>query len=228
MKKLSFFLYVLALIVAIAGAETSLWHNRLHYVAKPLLMPLLLLWYSQTPSAWKNPRLFFSLGFVAGWLGDIFLMDTSGRYFLAGLGSFLVGHALYIRGFSLPARGLSMPITVKYFSLGVGIVVFSGIAAFLTPSFRQPERLPLLPPVLFYCLVITLMTWYAFYAWRLRGGALGWAFVGAVLFMVSDFCIALNYFVLPEGLPYPHLIILSTYGTAQALIALGTERLASG
>jgi uncharacterized membrane protein YhhN len=114
---------------------------------------------------------------------------------------------------------------VKYFSLGVSLVIFSGIAAFLTPSFRQPERMPLLPPVLFYCLVITLMTWYAFYAWRLQGGSLIWAFAGALLFMISDFCIALNYFVLPEGLPYSHLIILSTYGIAQWLIAYGTLKI---
>lgn len=222
-KKLALSLYALALTASIIGAETALAGGILHYVSKPLLMPLLLLWYSQMPGAWKIPRLFFSLGFMAGWLGDIFLMDQSGHYFLAGLGSFLVGHALYIRGFSLLGRGLSLPITVKYSSLGVGIAVYSGIAAFLTPSFRQPDRMPLLPPVLFYCLVITLMTWYAFYAWRIRGGLLGWAFAGALLFMVSDFCIALNYFVLPEGLPYSHLIILSTYGIAQWFIACGTR-----
>lgn len=214
--------YFIILTTAITGAETGLWSNVLHYASKPLLMPLLLLWYSQTPGAWKKPRVFFSAGFIAGWLGDIFLMDTSGRYFLAGLGSFLMGHAFYIRGFNLLTKGVSMPITSRYLSLGVALVVFSSIAAFLTPSFRQPERISLLPPVLFYCFVITLMTWYAFYAWRLRGGHLGWAFVGALLFMISDFCIALNYFVLPEGLPYPHLIIFSTYGSAQFFIAKGT------
>lgn len=221
-KKLALPFYILALVAAIFGAETGLGNHMLHYVSKPLLMPLLLLWYSQTPGNWKSPRLFFSLGFIAGWLGDIFLMDQSGRFFLAGLGSFLMGHALYIRGFSLVACGRSLPITVKYSSLGVGAILFSGLAAFLTPAFRQSDRMPLLPPVLFYCLVIILMAWYAFYAWRLRGEPLGWAFAGALLFMVSDFCIALNYFVLPEGLPYPHLIILSTYGAAQWLIARGT------
>lgn len=213
-------LYFGALALAIWGGEGGL--RLLHYGSKPLLMPLLVGWYALTPYAFHRPRLFFLLGFAAGWLGDIFLMDTTGKYFLAGLASFLVGHLLYIAGFRYYIGGRSMRLLPKYTSLGVGLLFYVSIAAFLAPSFQTPPRNELLLPVLLYSLVICVMAWYAWYAWRLKGGLMVWAFAGAVLFLISDFFIALHYFVLPKGLPVSDFLILSLYGVGQFLIAKGT------
>lgn len=168
---------------------------------------------------------FFSIGFLCGWLGDIFLIDTSGRYFLWGLGSFLVGHFFYIIGFRKIVKRDTLSLHLKFLSLSTTLIFFAGVAAFLAPAFQNSERKPLLLPVLFYCLVICVMAWYAWFSWRSQQGFLIWAFVGALLFVISDFCIALNFFVLPQGLPFPDLIILSTYGLAQAFIAQGTTAL---
>ncbi|MCS6981088.1 MAG: lysoplasmalogenase [Flavobacteriales bacterium] len=220
LKKLLIFLYFGALVLAIWGGEGG--QKLLHYSSKPLLMPLLLGWYALIPNAFKKPRLFFSLGFTCGWLGDIFLMDTTGKYFLAGLASFLVGHLLYIAGFRYYIGGRSMGLLPKYTSLGVGLVFYVSVAAFLAPSFQSPPRNALLLPVLLYSLIICVMGWYAWYAWRLIGGLMVWAFLGAVLFLLSDFFIALHHYVLPKGLPLSDLFILSLYGTGQFLIAKGT------
>ncbi|MCX7651207.1 MAG: lysoplasmalogenase [Flavobacteriales bacterium] len=215
--------YGLSVGLAILGSTFQ--HPYLHYFTKPLMMPLLLLWYSQYSGAFRPPRLFFSIGFLCGWLGDIFLIDTSGRYFLWGLGSFLVGHFFYIIGFRKIVKQDTLSLRLKYLSLSTTLIFFAGVAVFLAPAFQSSERKPLLLPVLFYCLVICVMAWYAWFSWRNQQGFLMWAFVGALLFVISDFCIALNFFVLPQGLPFPDLIILSTYGLAQAFIAQGTTAL---
>jgi uncharacterized membrane protein YhhN len=146
-------------------------------------------------------------GLVAGLAGDIFLMGPE-RWFLAGLGSFLVGHWLYIGAFSAET-----PFTPGLWWLPLtacGVLVW----LLLRPGLGR-----IWLPVLFYIATILLMAGQAIGRWSLLPSlpALA-AAAGAVLFMVSDGALALNRFRQPFRAAQP--LVLATYWAAQWLIAL--------
>ncbi|MRR17924.1 MAG: lysoplasmalogenase, partial [Deltaproteobacteria bacterium] len=82
------------------------------YLTKPLLMPVLALYYV-TSAAHPNP--FFVGAILCGWLGDVFLMipdsHNSGRGFRLGLICFSAGHILYMLVFaSSISRPFHLPV----------------------------------------------------------------------------------------------------------------------
>ncbi|HNL66268.1 MAG TPA: lysoplasmalogenase family protein, partial [Ferruginibacter sp.] len=97
-KKLGIAFWVLAL-VDIAGISLDL--PVLHYTAKPLLMPALLLLMHYSPTAPGKGLLM--TGLVFAWLGDVLLMFESRHalFFIFGLVSFLTTHVFYILYFLL-------------------------------------------------------------------------------------------------------------------------------
>jgi len=212
-------IYFLFLVVNIISGEAG-WEV-LSYATKPILMPVLLLWFSNKGNILDKPWLFFTMGIFFGWWGDIFLLDQSGKFFLLGLASFLIGHIFYIVGFHALTKGKNVQLWTKYAALGIALLVYIGVSLIIFPAMNVSEKKPILPPVLFYSAVICLMAWYSWFAWQVKGPMLMYSFIGAILFLFSDFSIALNYFVLPNGLNHSHLIIMSTYGLAQFLIVYG-------
>jgi len=73
-------------------------------------------------------------------------------------------------------------------------------------------------PVLVYMVVILVMAWQAWEQWSWTGqSAALLAFLGAILFLVSDSALAVNRF--RGGYQSAQALILSTYFAAQWLIA---------
>ena len=143
--------------------------------------------------------------------GDVFLMLPSDR-FLAGLASFFVAHLCYIAAFlSTTGPHASPAILIPWLVAGAGIV------AALGPHFGA-----LRAPAVLYVLAIATMGWQATEQWNaVRQDWAVYALIGAVLFAVSDSALGLNRFRRPfRAAP---LVILSTYYTAQYLIALSTH-----
>ena len=70
--------------------------RKLECVLKPASMVMVILW-TLIAAGWSNEYLLILLVIaqVAGLSGDIFLLLSS-RWFLLGLGAFLVGHLIYI------------------------------------------------------------------------------------------------------------------------------------
>jgi uncharacterized membrane protein YhhN len=151
------------------------------------------------------------MGLAFSLSGDVFLMLPSDR-FLAGLASFFVAHLCYIAAFlSTTGPHLSPAILIPWLVAGAGFV------AALGPHFGS-----LRAPAVLYVLAIATMGWQATEQWyAARQDWTVYALVGAVLFVVSDSALALNRFRRPfRAAP---LVILSTYYTAQYLIALSTH-----
>ena len=71
------------------------WKVRL-YIAKPATLIFLILWTLQI-SGWQGHMLWFGLGLCFSLLGDIALL-LSPRFFMVGLGSFLLAHIAYLVG----------------------------------------------------------------------------------------------------------------------------------
>lgn len=193
------------------------------WFTKPLLMPILLILF--LANAKNNPpkeRNFFALALFFSLAGDVFLMFKNDDLFVFGLASFLIGHLAYIISFSGRIKAAKVPLGTKIISAIPFLVFVVGFLVFLYPHIMgNEETKPIFGPVVVYASVIGTMGYTAL----LRRNAVSdlgfWGvFGGAIIFVVSDSCIAINKFVSP--LDQPGLIIMATYGIAQYIMTLGT------
>lgn len=186
--------------------------------SKPLLMPLLMLQIIITTSL-KTPlsKLFFA-GVFFGWIGDLCLMGTTQWWFLGGLVSFLIGHLMYIYLFS---REVSDEKKTHYIMEKpywiLPFVVFWIYAVYLIGSQDNDE--PKFP-VYIYALVIVIMSIMAINRKYIQPSKYyTLVIVGSILFIGSDFMIAIRKFV--GDFEYSRVYIMSTYTLAQGLIVFG-------
>lgn len=176
------------------------------YIFKPLTMVFVLMIAALGNAA--NP--FYKYMIISGLLfslaGDIFLMLPSDK-FIAGLVAFLIAHLFYIAAFASETGSLMWWPIVPLFVYS--IVIYSVIAKSL-----GKQKIP----VIFYFLVIMIMAWLAWERWALTGQTASLlAFVGALLFVISDTILAVNRF--GKEFVSSRLFNLSTYFAAQWLIA---------
>ena len=152
-------------------------------------------------------------GLVLSGIGDGLLVFTDDpAYFIAGLLSFALAHVAYIFAFSWGGgiRSIRAPLLLP--CLLVSCMAFSaiypGVAA---------HNLALLT-ALYNCL-ITAMIWRSLV--QLESDQ-SWsnlaAFIGALLFFVSDFVLAMNKFSRP--VPSAQTVVMTTYYAGQLGIAL--------
>lgn len=181
-----------------------------HYLFKPLTVVLIILIALQSKHA-TSP--FYRQAIIAGLIfslaGDIFLMLPD--RFIPGLVSFLFAHVFYIAAFTYESGGaLSFWTLIPFLLYGC-----------LMLRVLWPHLGKLKLPVLIYMAAILAMGWTAAGRRLLteqRGSLL--AFLGAILFIASDSALALDKF--RGRFRSAQLLILSTYFTAQWLIALST------
>lgn len=203
---LSIFVFSAAASYIRAEYRGPQWHI---YVFKPLTTSLIIL---IAGLAGVPPLPLYKYAIVAGLIfslaGDIFLMLPQDR-FIAGLVSFLAAHLCYIAAF---VWGTGFQVSLALLLL---FLVYGGLLLrILWPHLGQMKG-----PVVVYAGVIMVMGWQAGERWLDLGGlAPLLAAVGAILFMISDSALAINRFVAP--FKSAQLLILSTYFTAQWLIAM--------
>jgi uncharacterized membrane protein YhhN len=186
----------------------------LHYLSKPLLMPVLLLYFraSWSGSLRERSAIIMQLAIVFSWLGDVFLMLTGEQWFIPGLGSFLVAQLLYAYLFSRDNKGwlTKNPGWIAPFVLYAG-----GLLYLIWPGLGA-----LWVPVCIYASAIMLM---AVTALNRKGVVSQQSFqlvlIGAILFVISDSFIAINKFAYP--FEASRLVIMGTYISAQFLIVVG-------
>ncbi|RAZ78956.1 lysoplasmalogenase [Planococcus halotolerans] len=133
--------------------------------------------------------------------------DATLHWFIIGLSAFLIGHLFYIAAF-LTQWKYSLYRLLSILPLGIfGLVMGVRMLGALQASGDDA----LIVPVLFYIFAIILMAWSAF----MTGNR--WLIIGSLLFVASDSVLAWNMFVAPVA--YSHLLIMSTYYSAQFSIA---------
>jgi len=197
------------LVVAAVDWYAVASHRRpLEYVAKPLTMVALLAAVLAMDVTSGPARLFFVAALVLSLAGDVFLMlPDRERFFVFGLGSFLLGHLAYVPGLVLlgfePAMLVLGIVVVAASMATLGRRIVRGVAAV------EPK---LAPPVTIYMVVISVMVASAF------ASALPVAIAGAVLFYSSDALIAWNEFIDPK--PWGRIAIMVTYHLGQIGLAL--------
>ena len=220
-------LFVASAATAVVGSLTG--RRALVAVTKPLTTLLLfpVLGWPGMPVAW-----WIAAGLVLSLGGDIALLGSTKRAFMAGLVLFLLAHVAYIVGFieatawALGSRGLPVaPMTVAAIAVGISTAL---LLRRLWPGAGE-----LRVPVAIYGVVISAMVVSAVAAVFSRPSLplslpLGLApvgAVGAVLFYISDAALALNLFHRPFR--WAPLLTLGVYWLGQLGIAWAA-RLASG
>jgi uncharacterized membrane protein YhhN len=175
-----------------------LWKDwrRLEILSKPGVMICLFLWLFSAAGL-DGAMFWFGLGILFSLAGDVLLMISVDRLFLAGLIAFLAAHLCYVIGFNIP-----LP-QVTAWSLMLAVVIGLGgarlIRRIVAPLAAQGKaRLRI--PILVYSLVISLMLLSAMLkltdlTWR--AGAAILVSLGALLFYASDILLAWNKFVSP-------------------------------
>jgi len=216
--------WLTAAYAALSVADTALVGlgpraRRVHYVVKPLLMPVLAVRLArETDGGPVVGQVLAAQGM--SWGGDVALMGTSERQFLAGVGSFFGAHLAYVAAFR--ALGAGSPT-----ASGPGRAVLA-LSALLVPANavlagRRDARFGV--PVGVYGLVLTAMAASA--AVLPDAAGRGRIQAGAALFLLSDSLIGAQQFLRDEPAPALESAVMATYTAGQWLISDGI-RLATG
>ncbi len=191
--------------------------NWLHKIAKPMLMPaLMLLLVNATDEGFPSKTLVLT-GLFFSWLGDVFLLLES-RYpmlFIAGLSSFLITHLCYIVYFiSIKSADGSF---IKKHPVLIALILGYGVGL-VWLLFPLPGDLKI--PVILYAAVICTMLLCSLHVFlKVTVPANRYFVAGAVLFVISDTLLAINKFYQP--LAFAGTLIMLTYCAAQYFIVMG-------
>lgn len=192
-------------------------NKTLEYIFKPATMLAVIgatLWLMQSPhDAWQAR--WFLVAFSFSLAGDIFLMLPDGRWFIFGLGAFLLAHICFIIGLNP-----TLPPAAAYFLLlptvlAVGFVLWRVVA-----SVQAADHSSLIPPIIAYGVAMTLMlfsAWATLFRPEWNETRRLWVIVGATLFFLSDAMLAWNRFVKPFNAA--KLGVIVTYHMAQIAFA---------
>lgn len=192
--------------------------TRWRIVTKPAPMVSLILWFTLV-GKWQGDLVWFGMALVFSLLGDIFLLFPF-RFFLPGLIAFSLAHIFYITGFNLSAVEMTTGLWLIF------IIILFGAFFDFSPIVRrvsiQPSRYKLLPPVIFYATIISIMllsAWLTLARPSWDGSAVILVILGASLFFISDSLLAREKFIRPSKVG--GLTVMVTYLLAQLLITSG-------
>lgn len=201
-------LAALSALAAIACEERLAGRHPAFYLLKPLTTLLILGAAWLAPDADPAYRAWICAGLVLSMLGDIALMFEGNAAFIAGLGSFLLAHGLFILAL-LSGVSPHWPPWWSVVPAAAGLIFFAWLL---------PRTGPLLLPVCVYGLTLLIMALVAATRAELRQDLSGWlASLGAVVFLLSDSCLAVRKFHGPYA--RAQAAILSSYWLAIGLLA---------
>lgn len=193
-------------------------NKKLEYIFKPAtllgVMALTFVIMQSPHDAWQAR--WFLIGFFFSLLGDIFLLFTSTRAFVFGLGAFLLAHVSYIIGLNVTLPPTNAILLLIPCVLVVGAVVWRVVA-----SLRAHNQSALIVPVILYGVAMTLMVfsaWATLFRVDWNTSRRAFVIVGATLFLISDGMLAWNRFVQPFSAAKLGIII--TYHLGQIALAL--------
>jgi uncharacterized membrane protein YhhN len=195
-------------------------NKTLEYCTKPLLMPLLILFYIfgvfEATGAIARVDWLIVVALIGGCAGDILLMlKDQDRWFLFGMVAFLINQIFYIISFFLSIPNIGAFNIWGLFLLGPAILML----IFMIPRFiNKTEDMKI--PVLVYLAAILLMHIAAILRLAAFSGLpFILVYVGSISFIFSDATIAVNKW--DTEVKQGRLIIMTTYVMAQFYIALG-------
>jgi uncharacterized membrane protein YhhN len=214
------FLVIFFIVAIITGYGEYKENNKINYISKPLLMPLLILFYIfgvfEATAAITRVDWLIVIALIGGYAGDIFLMlKEKDKWFLFGMIGFLVNQIFYVISFFLSISNIVNFDIWGLFLLGPAILIL----AIMVPRFiNKTEDFKI--PVLVYLVAILLMHIAAILRLaEFQGLPFILVYVGSISFIFSDATIAVDKW--DTQVSQGRLIIRSTYIMAQFFITLG-------
>jgi len=215
------FLIIFFIVVIIELFGEFKENSKIIYMSKPLLMPLLILFYIfgvvEAASIVQVDWLIV-IALIGGMGGDIFLMlKDEDKWFLPGMGSFLINQIFYIIYFFLSITDYAA------FNLWGLLLIIPAllILVFTVPRFiSKTENMKI--PVIIYMAAILLMHISALLRiadLRLLGLPFILIYIGSLSFIFSDASLAVDKWA--GEFKNSRVIIISTYILAQFYIVLG-------
>ncbi len=191
-----------ALFAAVDWRATWIGHQKVRYFAKPATLVALIGVAATLDPFDERIRAWMLLGLVLSLAGDVFLMLDE-KWFVAGLGSFLLGHIAYVVGLQLA------PTSVPWSIMGLAVVALcvALVGRRVVLGVAAGDHKEMVGPVVAYLVVISAMV---VSAWGTSGL---WAIVGATLFYASDATLAWNRFL--EQRRFGPLAVMVTYHLGQ-------------
>ncbi len=207
-------IFWLIVLVDIFGLSLNV--DVIHSIAKPLLMPvLMLLLFIATPFSKVKNMVLIALFF--SWLGDIFLLfdKKNSLYFILGLACFLITHVLYIFCF-LKIKNSAISLLKKKPLIIIPALFY--VVCLIWLLFPQLHNLTV--PVIIYAIVICTMLLSSLHIYYKAKKTAAILFIcGAFFFVASDSLLAINKFYSPITLA--GVFIMCTYCIAQYFIVTG-------
>lgn len=183
---------------------------RISRFTKPLLMPLLTLYYLL---AAKSPDMLVVAALTAGFLGDVFLM-MKGKTFILGVSSFFIGHLLYI---TLFLHSIKLTALHAWLILPAIICVVYG---FLIYRCLKPHIGGMITVLIPYMTVLLAMGFFAFVYFVAVGSWRGIpVLAGAIMFIGSDTFLSFDLFVKEKK--WRTVAVMATYTLAQGFLVAG-------
>jgi len=193
--------------------------EKLRYISKCLLMPLLLAVYI---TGGGSKFLIPIPALVLGWIGDVMLIKIQKKAnFMLGLASFLLGHICYIAAFIavlgiFGADGGACRMNLPAILIFTPPAIVLGFVVYRLIKPLREMRLP----VILYMTVLELMTLFGFQVFLLNPGVAGLLILsGCICFMVSDTILA--YYTFRKIKVSGSVLLMGYYILAQAEIILG-------
>lgn len=204
--------------------------RQVEWIMKPLAMIMVILW-TLTAAGWNFEPLLLLLLLAQGFglVGDVFLM-LKARWFLMGLGAFLLGHLFYVsmlgwflyRGFfvSGPTQRWIWGFLI---GLGIWLLILISFYGFVAP--KSPRlTMPLLMwiPIQFYGWILSILVFMSILVVIITPTFnLSMVFlpIGSFLFYISDSLLAYDRF--KRKMPKIRVWVMITYHLAQFSLAWG-------
>lgn len=214
------FLGLLAIATVIHLIDS--WHDdsKKRRRTKPFLLLLILLYYVFSAD---NVSLILCAALVTSWIGDILLMGTGDKWFKAGGISFMLSHFLFIAVYVMNLAAKGTLDGVIWWIVIPAAVIYYGISLMVVRALKSTTPKSMLVPMYIYLLCNSTMNVFSLMqlmTYRTGGSVV--AFIGAVLFFVSDCTLYLVRYYKDENLIFKrHFTVMLTYVLGELLIAQG-------
>ncbi len=213
--------FVLTIIYFITGSLSVFLQNQPSFLpelaAKASIIPVLLILFilNINLNDDKQHKLIF-MGLVFSWAGDIILefSDRNELLFAAGLLSFMMAQLLYMTVF-FKTQGKNAVFEKRNY-LFIPIIIYgAGLLLFLYKDLGGMR----IPVIIYSVAILSMLLSAVNRIEKVNRLSFYLVLTGAILFVFSDSCIAINKFRYPFR--FSGILIMSTYIIAQYLIVTG-------
>ena len=215
------FVFLALLTIATVIHLIDSWHDdsKKRRRTKPFLLILILLYYIFSAD---KISIFLCGALITSWIGDILLMGTGNKWFTAGGISFMLSHFLFIAVYAhnlfiKPVEGIIWWIVIP------AAIIYYGISLMIIRALKSTTPKAMLVPMYIYLLCNSTMNIFSLMqlmSFRSAGAVI--AYIGAVLFFVSDCTLYLVRYYKDKNLIFKrHFTVMLTYVLGELLIAQG-------